>query len=149
MKNLFDEQVNHEIISRIEKISSGINAIWGKMNAGQMLAHCSVGLETALGDKTQKRSFIGLLFGNMAKKQVFSEKPFKKGLPTDKLFIINDDRNIEEEKKKIKSLLERFAKAGTAGISKHPHVFFGMLTPYEWGILQYKHLDHHFKQFGV
>jgi hypothetical protein len=30
---------------------------------------------------------------------------------------------------------------------KHP--FFGPMTAEEWGIISYKHLDHHLKQFGV
>jgi len=149
MKNLFDEQVNSEIISRVEKISYGTKAVWGKMTSGQMLAHCSIGLESALGDKVKKRSLIGLLFGKMAKKQVFSEKPFKQGLPTDKMFKINDDKNADDEKAKLIALITRFGKAGAEGMSKHPHVFFGELSPEEWGILQYKHLDHHLRQFGI
>jgi len=39
--------------------------------------------------------------------------------------------------------------AGPAGCTKHPHSFFGKLTPEEWAILSYKHLDHHLRQFGV
>jgi len=149
MKNLFENQVNSGIISRVEKITQSTIPVWGKMSAGQMLAHCSVGLETALGDKIQKRFFIGLLFGKMAKKQAFGEKPSRKGLPTDKMFKINEDRNADDEKARLLTLITRFGKAGADGISEHPHVFFGELTPDEWGILQYKHIDHHLRQFGV
>jgi Ca2+-binding EF-hand superfamily protein len=31
----------------------------------------------------------------------------------------------------------------------HPHPAFGSFTKEQWGQLQYKHLDHHLKQFGV
>ncbi len=31
----------------------------------------------------------------------------------------------------------------------HPHPAFGPFTKEQWGQLQYKHLDHHLKQFGV
>lgn len=27
--------------------------------------------------------------------------------------------------------------------------FFGNLTPEEWAIVQWKHFDHHLRQFGV
>ena len=27
--------------------------------------------------------------------------------------------------------------------------FFGTMTPQEWDIIQFKHLDHHLNQFGV
>jgi LPS sulfotransferase NodH len=47
------------------------------------------------------------------------------------------------------ALIERFAAAGLAGCTMHPHSFFGRLTPQEWAVLMYKHLDHHLRQFGV
>lgn len=149
MKTLFDERINIEIVNRVEKITSKTVPLWGKMTAGQMLAHCSVGLESALGDKKQKRTIAGLLFGKFAKKSALGEKPFSKGLPTDKTFIMTEDKNTDFEKANLVILINRFTKAGTEGMSKHPHPFFGKMTPEEWGILQYKHLDHHLRQFGV
>jgi Protein of unknown function (DUF1569) len=47
------------------------------------------------------------------------------------------------------AFVERAGKVGLAGITQHPHPFFGELTPEEWDILQSKHLDHHLRQFGV
>jgi LPS sulfotransferase NodH len=46
-------------------------------------------------------------------------------------------------------LVNRFVAAGANGCTNHPHSFFGQLTPDEWAILMYKHLDHHLRQFGV
>jgi len=46
-------------------------------------------------------------------------------------------------------LVDRFASAGKAGCTTHPHTFFGRMTADEWGILMYKHIDHHLQQFGV
>jgi transposase InsO family protein len=43
----------------------------------------------------------------------------------------------------------RFARLGPEGCTKHPHSFFGRLTPQEWAMLMYKHVDHHLRQFGV
>jgi len=28
------------------------------------------------------------------------------------------------------------------------HPLFGSMTPEDWGFLQYKHMNHHLKQFG-
>jgi Protein of unknown function (DUF1569) len=44
---------------------------------------------------------------------------------------------------------EQFVRGGKAGITRQQHPFFGHLTPLEWSRLQFVHLDHHFKQFGV
>jgi hypothetical protein len=47
------------------------------------------------------------------------------------------------------SLIDRFVSGGPSACTNHPHPFFGPLTPAEWAILMYKHLDHHLRQFGV
>ena len=47
------------------------------------------------------------------------------------------------------SLLKKFVEKGEAGISKEVHPFFGKLTTAEWDTLQWKHLDHHLRQFGA
>jgi len=47
------------------------------------------------------------------------------------------------------ALIDRFAVGGPQCCTKHPHTFFGQMTPEEWATLMYKHLDHHLRQFGV
>ncbi len=49
----------------------------------------------------------------------------------------------------LSRLIDKFAAGGAAGCTKNPHSFFGKMTPEEWAILMYKHLDHHLRQFGV
>jgi Protein of unknown function (DUF1569) len=53
------------------------------------------------------------------------------------------------ERERLRGLVDRFCQAGAPGCTSHPHSFFGHLTPEEWAILTYKHLDHHLRQFGV
>ena len=45
--------------------------------------------------------------------------------------------------------IRQFSEGGAAKCTPHPHPFFGKLTSEEWGIGMYKHLDHHFRQFGA
>ena len=92
---------------------------------------------------------MGILFGKIAKKQILSDKPFSRNSPTDKHFIVADQRNFEEEKKALIALVQRFAKSGPAGLTKDAHPFFGAMTTEEWDKLMWKHLDHHLQQFGV
>jgi hypothetical protein len=45
-------------------------------------------------------------------------------------------------------LLDRFD--GRASDRDWPvHPIFGTLSPLAWGVLVYRHVDHHFTQFGV
>jgi len=59
------------------------------------------------------------------------------------------ERDLKAERERLRGLIERFVAGGRAGCTTHPHSFFGKLTPEEWAILMYKHLDHHLRQFGV
>ena len=40
MKNLFDQSTREEILHRLHMLQPETKAQWGKMNVGQMLAHC-------------------------------------------------------------------------------------------------------------
>jgi hypothetical protein len=149
MKSLFIPTDIAEVTERINKLTPGTQRQWGKMNVSQMLAHLAVPLRLALGDSSQKRSFMGYIFGNMVKKSITrDEKPFRKNSPTDKKFVVSDERNFDEEKRKLISIIQKFNSAGPAGL-KENHPFFGKMTPEQWDILMWKHLDHHLRQFGV
>ncbi len=150
MKSLFNRADLNELIERLNRITPGSKAEWGKMNSGQMLAHVSQAFRTASGELKLKRVLIGRLFGSMAKKKfVTGEGPFGKNSPTDKSFIITGERDFEAEKKILISLIEKFHTAGTQGITTEAHPFFGEMSPAEWDRLMYKHVDHHLRQFGV
>ncbi|RPI19588.1 MAG: DUF1569 domain-containing protein [Ignavibacteriae bacterium] len=149
MSSLFKIEDNKTVLKRIGKLTPETPAQWGKMNVSQMLAHCCVPFESALGDKKLGRTFFSYLFGAIAKKQLANTKPFRKDMPTDKRFVISDNRNFEQEKKKLISIVERFYNAGPEKISKDPHPFFGKMTPEQWDMLMWKHLDHHLSQFGA
>lgn len=149
MSSLFNPQQNSAILARIEKLSNTSQPSWGKMNATQMLAHCQVPLKVASGEMMLKRGFIAFLFGKLAKKAAISDTPFRKNLPTDKAFIIASPGTFEDEKKKLVTLVKQFSEKGIAGLSDAPHPFFGKMSAGEWDKLQWKHLDHHLRQFGV
>jgi hypothetical protein len=148
MKSLFNKQDNREIIDRINKLTPETQRVWGTMSVDQMLAHCQPSLKVALGELKLKHSLIGKLFGKIAKRKLVDEKPFKKSLPTAPEFKAPNKAVFNEEKTKLINLLERFQQAGPEGLMKAPHPFFGPLTEQEWDILQWKHLDHHLRQFG-
>lgn len=148
MQSLFDASVADKILDRIEKLQPGTQPLWGKMTVSKMLAHCQVPLRVALGEKKLKRTLLGVLFGKIAKKQILKHEPMKKNLPTDPNFVIKNDPDFTSEKHKLESLIRRFTASDVKTIVDRPHPFFGKMTAEEWGWLQYKHLDHHLRQFG-
>lgn len=149
MSNLFDKEPYFEIVERLMKLTPESSPLWGKMNVAQMFAHCTEAFNIPLSSQRPNRSLMGLLFGGMAKKMILSPKPYKHNLPTDKSFIIKDQRDFNVEKQNLMTVMAKFYSGGPNHLGNMVHPFFGKLTAQEWGIAMHKHLDHHFSQFGV
>ena len=146
VKNLFDPAVKQDIIDRINKLTPESKALWGKMNVGQMLAHCQMPIGVAFGEHQLKGSFILKLIGPLFKSVLYNEKPYKRSLPTDKSFVMTDQKDFEKEKNKLLEMVNQFSETKMIN-EKHPA--FGRLTKEQWSKATWKHLDHHLQQFGV
>ena len=150
MKHLYDPAAAAEVKARIASLRPDSPRQWGKMSVAQMLAHCIVSMEGAVGDRRPKRLLFGRLMGGLVKnKAIHGPDPLPRNSPTDPTFVIVDERDLEQERARLLALVDRFAAGGAQKCTTHPHSFFGRLTPEEWAILMYKHLDHHLRQFGV
>ena len=149
MSNLFNREDAADLVVRMSHLKPDKQPLWGKMHAAQMLAHCKGPIQVALGEKQLKRTWFGVLFGWLAKQQLLADAPFKKNLPTDKAYLVSDNRDFIKELQELEHLIERFTNADQQAIANKPHPFFGKMTAEEWGILNWKHLDHHLQQFGV
>ncbi len=149
MKSLFDTDAHQEVLDRLRKITADTQPNWGKMNAGQMMRHCQLPLEIALGRTTLPKPnfFMGLLMKSF-KKGMYDDKLWKKNMPTPKQFRVEDKRDFDKEKSTLTRLLTDFHETRTQK-DRDPHPAFGHFTYDQWGQMQYKHLDHHFRQFGV
>lgn len=142
-------RASESMLARLHSLRSDSPRQWGKMEAGEMLAHCQVALRVALGDLKLKRGLIGLLFGRLAKKKLMKPGVFGRNMPTAPEFRVGPGKDFEKEKQTLLGLVKRFGEGGPAGVTKEEHPFFGPMTAEEWDTLQWKHLDHHLRQFGV
>ncbi len=146
MKTIFDTETANELIARINSLQADDTARWGKMNAWQMLKHCTMSEEMYQGKKSYKRLFIGRLFGRMALNGILrNEDPMKKNQPTHPELKITGSGNFETERSKWIELLKGYASFSNPGFV---HPFFGKMTRDEIGKYVYKHTDHHLRQFG-
>ena len=146
VKNLFDPAVKQEIIDRINKLTPATQRLWGKMDVGQMLAHCQMPLGVATGKHQLKGSFIFKIIGPLFKPLLYNDKPFKKNLGTDKSFIMTGVKEFEKEKQGLVQMIHDFTETT---MSDSPHPIFGKITKEQWSKGTWKHLDHHLQQFGV
>lgn len=146
--NLHDKTDVKRIIKRLEGLSISSKKEWGTMEAPQMLAHLNAFLEIGLDIRFEKRMLIGRILGRLFKKKYVSRTPFRKNSRTGKNFIFKGNLNFEKEQSKAIKLVWEFYQNGPAKCTKQPHQFFGYLTPNEWAIVQWKHFDHHLRQFN-
>ena len=150
MATLFDAATATDVRARLSQLRPDSERGWGKMTPAQMLAHCSAGVELALGENRPKRLLIGRLLGPLVKRSlIVNQRAMRRNAPTDKSLLVTDDREFSVEAERLRALVHRFSAAGPAACTTHPHPFFGSLTPDEWGALMYVHLDHHLRQFGL
>jgi hypothetical protein len=148
-RSLWDEPSREALLARLAALDPNAKRLWGKMDVAQMLGHCTEVLRVATCERTLERSFIGFLFGRIALKQTLKDPNIRKNLPTDKSYVVNDARQFSPERAALVEIIERFASRGPKGVPPGPHPFFGPMTPEEWDIMQWTHLDHHLRQFGA
>ena len=150
MKNLFEAAEVEELKERMAQLSADSERQWGKMKPAQMLAHCSATMGMAMGKISPPRILVGRLLGWLAKKSlIVNGTPMRRNSMTEKSCLVTDERDFLVERQRLRESIARFATGGPGICTKHPHFFFGPLTPLEWATLMYQHLDHHLRQFGV
>jgi hypothetical protein len=150
MKDIFDPNVANEVISRIEKLTPATQAQWGKMNVGQMLAHCNVTYDMIYTDKYPKATgFKKFILKALVKGIVVNEKTYKKSSQTAPAFLITDERDFAAEKSKLLAYITRMSTDGRSSFEGKESNSFGELNAQEWNNMCYKHIDHHLTQFGV
>ena len=114
-----------------------------------MLAHCAIAMEMATGQPPRKQKLIGKIFGPFVRSSLLGEKPFGKNGPTDPSFIVTGDKDFATERRRLTGLVDHFCESGPEKASSYMHSFLGSLDGREWGVMMYKHIDHHLRQFGA
>ena len=149
-RTLFEPAAAADVQSRLRALTPAHQRQWGKMTLPQALAHCSAAMEMAVDDTRPKRMMIGRVIGPLIRRLALgNERPIKKNSPTAPNLLIRDDRNFEAERARLGVLVNRFATGAEAKCTRHPHPFFGSMTPDQWAELMYKHIDHHLRQFSA
>lgn len=148
--SVFEKSTADECIARLEKLNHESKPLWGKMNVAQMLAHVNVAYDLSNGkieaNNSAAAKFLLKLF---VKKTVVGDKIYKKNSRTAPIFTIADERDFEEEKAQLIANIRETQELGIEHFEGKESPSFGALTAEEWSNQFYKHMDHHFQQFGI
>lgn len=121
------------------------------MTVAQMLKHCEKTLHVGVGKVSlPKTPFVIRFVGICAKKEIrLFNNGIPRNMPTYKELKLKESCKFEEAKQSFLVSLEEFLSALKENKLIPHHQLFGEMKNEDWGFLQYKHLDHHLKQFGT
>ena len=138
------------LIDRLTGLSGDCPPLWGRLDAAGTLAHCRRVLDLPRGREAWRRGLLAWTVGGWLKRRyVRGAAPFPRGpsrgprIPNPLLAPRVDA--FETERRRLVSAIEEFVALGPGDL---PHPLLGAMTPADWDRLQWKHLDHHLRQFG-
>ena len=147
MKSIWQESTRRELQDRLAKLTPERPGQWGTFSAPQMVAHIAESFRSSLGELKVQSKNLPLRYTPL-KQLVIYWLPFPKNAPTAPELVARKPGVWSADVAEVRDLMTRF-------VSRKPtdawpeHAAFGHLTGEQWGILMYRHTDHHFRQFGV
>jgi hypothetical protein len=145
-KSLADASARDEIVQRIGRLTPQTPARWGKMDCPKMLAHIGDALKMATGELHVPFKRTPLRLWPVRTLFIYW-LPMPKGAPTAPVLV---RRTADEWQREVDDVCGRLRAFPPQVDGEWPvHPVFGPMTARDWGVLGYKHLDHHLRQFGV
>ena len=148
MGSILNETDRAAITSRVRSLSSSSNRRWGTLDVTGMLKHLHLSALMALGEMEVPSANKRVFHAFPLKHLLLYVVPFPKGAPTAPKLKPEAAASIDEERAALLELLERIGTGPRDGAGPE-HPLFGPLTRREWGVVTYKHADHHLRQFGA
>ena len=157
MSTLLKASAREEMERRLAALRPDTPARWGKFTAPRMLAHAIQSVAMMTGDVVVKSKRVPWLFRNPPFKHLLIYVlPMPKGLPTAPELLARETPDVgamsdaawAAECQAFSHALARIPAVEKRGVWP-VHPAFGALTGPQWGVQQYRHLDHHFRQFGL
>ena len=147
MKSIWNVSDRREIATRLARLPPDGAGKWGSMTAPQMVAHLGDCLRMALGDLPCQSKKLPIRYPPL-KQVIVYLLPFPKGAPTAPELVGRAPGSWTSEVADVTMLMDRLAmRPDEVPLAEHPA--FGHLSRRAWGVLVYRHTDHHLRQFGV
>jgi hypothetical protein len=144
MPTIYDDSTRRAILDRFAKLSADTTPRWGQMNAPRMMQHVTDGLRMAMGELVIPPKDSPLKFPPLRWLVIHGPFPWPKGAPTAPELLAPPHGDWPQLCASLEAALARVSSPMTA---EHPA--FGKLSPRDWGVLVWRHFDHHLRQFGV
>jgi len=147
MKSVWQESVRQELKHRLAHLEPGVTPGWGRLTAPRMVLHIIQSFRSSTGDLAVKPKSTPLKFSPL-KELVIYWLPFPRDVPTAPELLSGTPGDWADDVSQLAGLIDRYATLERDG-TWPVHAAFGRMTGEQWGVLMYRHTDHHFRQFGV
>ena len=147
MKTLWDPRTREEVLTRIRQLTPERPAQWGRMSCPQMVVHVTDAFDLYMGVLTSTGKRTPLQYAPLKQAFVYLV-PIPKNVPTAPELIARVPGDWNAELARLQRALSTFA-AQHARTDWPLHPIFGRMSRRAYGVLAYRHTDHHLRQFGV
>jgi len=147
-KTLWNAESRQELIDRLNRLSSDKTPLWGRMNAPQMVNHLVGWMRMANGELRTAPLNRPIRYPPL-KQLIIYWLPWPKDLPTAPELLSRQKYDLAGEQASFSRYLSAFERKPDRKVVWPEHPAFGNLTANQWGVLGYRHTDHHLRQFGV
>jgi oxepin-CoA hydrolase/3-oxo-5,6-dehydrosuberyl-CoA semialdehyde dehydrogenase len=153
-QEVFVEMTDNKIAECINKLTEDAKPKWGTMSAQHMLEHLEFGYQIASGkiqdfEITTPEKILDKVHNTLYN---YEKMPQNFDFPLAEKSKIKELKYADLSEAKNKMLEARsayldFFKQNPEALLKN--AVFGEMNRYEWYLLERKHLNHHFEQFGL
>ena len=147
MGTLFEAGDREAILGRLSRLRPDARPKWGSFTPSEMVCHVTSGIRQGLSevDLGEPRGPLARWPLNWLLIHVI---PFPRNAPAAPEMLGRPSAGWSEDLEILRRSIERFGARGPGG-TWPPSRVFGRISGSSWGVLQYKHLDHHLRQFGL
>jgi hypothetical protein len=151
MPRLDEPAVIDSLERRLAALTPETSRRWGTLTAHEMICHLSDSFRGMLGERPTTAAPSSAVQRQLVRFiALHTPLPWPKGVPTrpevDPRRQGTQPVAFEADRAELQVLMRRFVTPGTV-YAAHP--MFGALSRREWMLWGYRHLDHHFRQFGI
>ena len=150
---MWDVATRQATLARLGCLRPDAPPLWGRFSARAMVAHLIDASRMALGTMPVRRSpgSVARVIRLPGMRHFFVYMlPFPRNAPTARELLTGAPGDWDADIATFTRTVDDLAEHAQNRDAKWPeHPFFGPLTGRDWGVLCYRHTDHHLRQFRV
>jgi len=145
-KTLSDAAARQVLLDRLERLSPKSARLWGTMTAHEMLAHLADWMLMAKGELKTAPIKRVLRYPPLKQLAIYW-LPFPRGVATAPELLGRKPSTWSVERAAVREHVQSFENLDRKKWPEHP--VFGKMSAKAWCVFGYRHMDHHFRQFGI